>query len=95
MIPYDSYPRRKKSQIILNSAVKYLKNPPIEWVPAVPFPGIKWPGTEINHLRLSNAEVKNTWSHTSAPSTCPYGLDRVSFTFTITVKGYYYAYHLL
>jgi hypothetical protein len=95
MIPYDSYLRRKKRQILWNSVVKFLEHPPIRWVQAALFPGVKRPATEVNHLRLSNAKVKNAWSYTSAPNVCLYGLDRDTFTFTITVKVCYYAHHLL
>jgi len=77
--------------------VKFLEHPPIHWVQAALFPGVKWPATEVKDFRLSNAEVKNTWSYTSAPNVCLYGLelDTFTFTFTITVKGCYYAHHLL
>jgi hypothetical protein len=38
-------------------------------VGAIP-PGVKRPGREVDQLRLSNAEFKNTWSHSDSPS-CP------------------------
>jgi len=75
--------------------VKILERPPIQWVQAALFPGVKWLATGVNHLLLSNAEVKNLWSYTSAPNVCLYGLDRDTFTSTITVKACYYAHHLL
>jgi hypothetical protein len=41
--------------------------PPIQWVPGVLFPGIKWPGREADHSPSSSAEVKNVWSYTTTP----------------------------
>jgi hypothetical protein len=41
--------------------------PPIQWVPGAPSLGVKRPGRDIDHLPPSNAEIKNAWSHTSAP----------------------------
>jgi len=35
--------------------------------------GVKW-------LPPSSAEIKNEWSYTSTPPTCPYRIDRVHFT---------------
>jgi hypothetical protein len=32
----------------------------------VSFPGVKWPGHEVNHSYSSGAEVKNEWSYISA-----------------------------
>jgi hypothetical protein len=31
------------------------------------FPGVKRPGSAVNHLPLSSDKVKNKWSHTSTP----------------------------
>jgi len=31
------------------------------------FPGIKWPGPDVDCLPQSGAEVKNEWSYTSTP----------------------------
>jgi hypothetical protein len=39
----------------------------IQWVPEVPFPGIKWPECETNHSPLFSAMVKNAWSFTIVP----------------------------
>jgi len=63
-----------------------LTEPPVQWVPGVLSPGVKWPGNEADHSLPSNAKVKNEWSYTS---TLPYVImalcvvkHRDSFTFT-------------
>jgi len=43
--------------------------PPIQWVPGAPSPGVKRSVREANHTPLSGAEVNNAWSYTSAPQT--------------------------
>jgi hypothetical protein len=56
-------------------------------------PGVKRPGREADHLPLSNAEVKNTWSYTSTP---PYFIalclikqgDNFAFSFYCTVTAH-------
>ena len=45
------------------------------------FPGLKWPGREVNYSSLSIAEVKNEWSYTAAPSVRLHGVDRENFIF--------------
>jgi hypothetical protein len=40
--------------------------PPIQWVPGVLSPGVKWPGCEADRSSPSTAEVKNVWSYTSS-----------------------------
>jgi hypothetical protein len=39
--------------------------PPIQWVPAALFLGVKRPERETDHSPLSSAEVKHAWSYTS------------------------------
>jgi hypothetical protein len=39
--------------------------PPIQGVPGVLAPGLKWPGREADHPPPSGAEVKNAWNYTS------------------------------
>jgi hypothetical protein len=46
-------------------------------------PGVKQLEYEADHSPASNAEVKNEWSYTSAPSVCIHNTDRNNFTFTI------------
>jgi hypothetical protein len=41
--------------------------PPIQWVPGAPSPGVKRPGREADRSPPSSAEVKNAWSYTSTP----------------------------
>jgi hypothetical protein len=40
---------------------------PIQWLPGALSLGIKQQGREADHSLPSSAEVKNTWSYTSAP----------------------------
>jgi hypothetical protein len=40
------------------------------------FSGVKWLGTEADHLHPSDTKVKNEWSYTSAPPLCVHGVDR-------------------
>jgi hypothetical protein len=42
--------------------------PPIQWVPWAISLGIKWWAREVDHPCPFNAEVKNAWSYTYAPS---------------------------
>jgi hypothetical protein len=42
--------------------------------------GLKRPASEINHLPLSSAEIKNRWSYTSAPHIHLHGVDKEKFT---------------
>jgi hypothetical protein len=42
-------------------------HPPIEWVTAALYVGLKRQGREANHPPPSSAEVKNKWSYTSIP----------------------------
>jgi hypothetical protein len=37
----------------------------------VTFPGIKWPGCEVDSLPPSSAKVKNKWNYTFSPPVCP------------------------
>ena len=57
----------------------------MQCVPGV-FAGVKAAGGLMS--MTSRAEVKNEWSHTSAPPICLDGLQRYDFTFTITEKLY-------
>jgi hypothetical protein len=41
--------------------------PPLQRVPTVISPGVKWPRREADHSSPSSAEVKNAWSYTSIP----------------------------
>jgi hypothetical protein len=41
--------------------------PPIQWVPAAFFLGVKWPGREADRLPPSSAEFKDRWSYTTTP----------------------------
>jgi hypothetical protein len=45
------------------------------------FPGVKWPGREVNHSPASSAKIKNEWSYTSAIPICHHGMDRENFIF--------------
>jgi hypothetical protein len=40
--------------------------PSIRWVPGS-FPGVKWPGRDVEYSLPSSAEIKNGWRYTSAP----------------------------
>jgi hypothetical protein len=57
--------------------------PPFNWA-SVFFPGIKQLELEGNHSSPSNAEVKTEWSCTSAVPIHLHGVDRDSFTFTMS-----------
>jgi hypothetical protein len=35
---------------------------PLQWVPRVLTPRVKWPGREADHSSLSSAEAKNAWT---------------------------------
>jgi hypothetical protein len=41
--------------------------PPIEWLPRAPSPGVKRSGLEADHSPLTTAEVKNTRIYTFTP----------------------------
>jgi len=58
------------------------------------FPGRKAAGPELNHLPSCIAQVKNEWSHTSAPPVCFRGV-HVDFTFTFTMCVLYFSLHHL
>jgi len=45
------------------------------------FPGVKWPGSQIDHSPPSSVKVKNWRSYTSDPSIWLHGVDREDFTF--------------
>lgn len=45
-----------------------------------PFPIVMRPGRNLNHSPLSSA-VTNEWNYTSAPPTCPHGVNKYNFTF--------------
>ena len=53
--------------------------PPIQWV-AGSFPGVKWPGRDVEYSLPSSAKVKNGWSYTSA-AVYIHGAYRDNFTF--------------
>ena len=59
--------------------------PPIQWVPGSLIMGVTGPGCKAAHSSLSNSEVKNEWSYTSAP---PLGLPGMQkdFTFFTVLK---------
>jgi len=44
------------------------------------------PGREVEQVLPSRAEVKNEWTYTSVPPVCFCGMDRGTFTFTITAN---------
>jgi hypothetical protein len=46
-------------------------------------PVVKRPERKVNHSRLSSAEVKNDWSHTSSPPIRIHGVDRDNFAFIL------------
>jgi len=50
------------------------------------FFGAKWLSHEVDHSPQSHAEVKNVWSHTSAPPVCLHGMDRDSVTLKILLR---------
>jgi hypothetical protein len=41
--------------------------PPIQWVPGAPSPGVKRPKREAGHSSPTSAEVKKMWIYTSTP----------------------------
>jgi hypothetical protein len=41
--------------------------PPTQWVPGAPSPGVKQPGREADHSPPASAEVKKMWIYTSTP----------------------------
>lgn len=44
--------------------------PPIQWVPEAPSPGIKRPQCEGDQATQSRTNVSNVWHHTSILPTC-------------------------
>ena len=48
-------------------------------------PGVKRPGFEVNHPRLSNAEVKSKWSYTSTSFVCLHDLERDNVTLLLSL----------
>jgi len=40
---------------------------PMQWAPVTLSAVVKRPGSEAEHLPLSNAEIKDAWSYTSTP----------------------------
>ena len=48
------------------------------------FPGLRRPGSKVNHLHTCTAQVRNEWSYTSTPPTCLHGVDREKFIFAFT-----------
>jgi hypothetical protein len=44
------------------------------------FPGVKRPGSEVNHSPSSSADIKNEWSYTSTPPLCVHGMDKDNCT---------------
>jgi len=53
------------------------------------FPGLKWPGREVNHSPSPNVEVTNEWSCTSNSPTCLQCMGRKHYTFTSFKKMVY------
>jgi hypothetical protein len=53
------------------------------------FPGLKQPGSEVNHLPPPNVEVTNEWSHTSNSPTCFQCMGRKHHNFTSFKKMVY------
>jgi len=50
------------SRLVLGST-----QPPIQWVPGVFSPGVKWLGHEADNSPPYSAEVMNVWSYTATP----------------------------
>ena len=50
------------------------------------FPGGK--AAEFGHACPSSTEIKNEWSHASAPSSCPHNMHRDNFGFFCTSRKY-------
>jgi hypothetical protein len=50
----------------------------------VHFRGVRRPGRQVKQVLPSRAEVKNEWTYTSVSPVCFRGMDRDTFTFTIT-----------
>jgi hypothetical protein len=48
------------------------------------FRRVKRPGRQVEHVLPSRAEVKSEWTYTSVRPLCFRGMDRGTFTFTIT-----------
>jgi hypothetical protein len=46
-----------------------LTQPPVQGVPGVTSPRIRWPEDEVAHSLLTSAELKNEWSFTAIRST--------------------------
>jgi hypothetical protein len=42
--------------------------PPIQWLPGVPSPGVKRQGSEVDNSPPASAEVKKIWIYTSTPT---------------------------
>jgi len=65
-------------------------HPPIQWEPGATFAvamGGYWPGYEVDHSSLSNAEVKDKWYCTSTPPICLHTVERRNFTFILTLMS--------
>jgi hypothetical protein len=65
----SSSPGRVKNFLFFKSSRPALGStqPPIEWVPEVLSPGIKWPEREAGHSAPASAEVKKMWIYTFTP----------------------------
>jgi hypothetical protein len=50
------------------------------------FLGVKRPGREVDHSPLSSDEAKNEWSYISTPPIYLNGVNRDSFTFTLSTN---------
>jgi hypothetical protein len=48
--------------------------PPIQWVPEVLSPGVKWLGHVADHSLPSSAKVQGAWSYTSTAPICLHGV---------------------
>jgi hypothetical protein len=51
----------------LSRLVLWSTQPPIQWVPGAPSPGLKEPGREADNSPPANVEVKKMWIYTSTP----------------------------
>jgi hypothetical protein len=61
-------------EYILETPVLRPTQPFIQWVPGAPYPGVKRPGREANHLSATSAEVKITWIYTATPPMRHHGI---------------------
>jgi len=65
-----SIPGRARIFMFLTASRQALgpTQPPLQCVPGVLSPRLKWPGRETDRLLPSSVEVKSAWSYTSTPT---------------------------